>query len=350
MAHELFIEDGKAAFFYVKDRPWHRLGTRLETPPATAAEAMSAAGLDWEVVKAPLYISGVGRLIEVPDRFAIVRKDRLDRADCKPFGTVGRDYQPLQNIEAFEFFDPLLQSGAITFETAGALGRGERIWVLARLRGDLDIGPDRLERYLLLSNRHDGQGSVNIKFTPVRVVCQNTLSAAIGGQGRSFCVRHDGQLHDRLDEARALIGMIHDTYRELAAAFEALRSHRLDRKGVDKYLEEVFPTPAKDAPPAAFARVARDRSAAKYLGEYGRGNDAPDVEGTLWAAYNGVTDYIDHRKTNRIVNDFHESRLKYVWFGHGASTKQRALVAALKRAAPERLERIGLPAWPYRRC
>ena len=85
---------------------------------------MAAAGLDWEVVKAPLYISGIGRLIPMEDCFAIVRKDHLDRADCRPFGLVGRDYEPLQNRDAFKFFDPLLREGHVTFETAGASGAG----------------------------------------------------------------------------------------------------------------------------------------------------------------------------------------------------------------------------------
>ena len=344
MAHEILIENGRASMFYVDGEPWHGLGTKLEKAPASSAEAVSAAGIDWEVVKAPVYITGVGRLIPIEDQFAIVRKDHLDRADCKPFALVGRDFTPLQNRDAFRFFDPLLEAGHITFETAGALGHGERIWVLARFKGDVKIGPDDLKRYLLLSNRHDGRGSVTLKFTPTRVVCQNTLSAAIAGAGREFRVRHDKRLESRLQETNELIENIFRTYDLLQAAFEALRKTLMDQATLDGYLKQVFPDPPKeqDRDGSRQDRVNRDRQAATHLYRHGRGNQAEGVKGTLWAAYNGIAEYVDHRKLNVRANDFNHARLRYVWFGGGAAIKQRALVHALERADPNRLNALGL--------
>jgi len=342
MAHELLIEHGKASMFYVNDVPWHRLGTQLEKPPGSSEEAIAAAGLDWEVVKAPLYISGVGRLIPLEDRFAIVRTDHLHRDDCKPFGVVGRDYEPLQNRDAFRFCDPLLREGHVTFETAGALGQGERVWVLARCKGDVKVGPDDLQRYLLLTNTHNGTGSVTMKFTPIRVVCQNTLSAAVGGDGRTFRVRHDSHLQSRLRETSAVLDIIYRTYEELQKGFESMMQMDLQPGALDAYLKDVFPDPSKPDDQRAGDRIQRDRLAAAYFSRHGKGNNADGVRGTLWAAYNGVTEYVDHRKPNALARDFSTRRLNYVWFGGGATIKQRALIQALRRADPERLCTLGL--------
>jgi phage/plasmid-like protein (TIGR03299 family) len=337
MAHEILIGNGRASMFYVDDEPWHGLGTKLEKAPASSAEAVVAAGISWEVMKAPVYVAGTGRLIPIEDHFAIVRKDRLDCADCKPFGLVGRDFVPLQNRDAFRFFDPLLSSGHVTFETAGALGRGERIWVLARFKGDVKIGPDELKRYLLLSNRHDGKESVTVKFTPIRVVCQNTLSAAMAGSGRAFRVRHDRLLESRLHDTGRLIEQIYESYERLETAFESLRSVSLDDAELDSYIEHVFPDPPReqDGDGSRRRRALKARLAATHLCRNGRGNSAEGVKGTLWAAYNGIAEYVDHRKLNARGSDFSHRRLRYVWFGEGAGIKQRALVCALERSKPE---------------
>jgi len=132
MAHELLVENGKAAMFYVGEPPWHGVGTRW-AEPATAEEAISAAGLDWEVVKVPLYVAGGTRLHELPDKFATVRRDAIGTDSLRSFGIVGPQYQPLQNRDAFRFFDDIAGEAQAIYHTAGALGNGERIWLLVKL-------------------------------------------------------------------------------------------------------------------------------------------------------------------------------------------------------------------------
>jgi hypothetical protein len=179
MAHELLIANGKAAMFYVDQEPWHGLGTKLKAPP-TSTEAIKAAGLDWRVAKAPLYVAGGTRLHEVKDRFALIRETP------SPPRTVS-------------FLASILGEGAATYETAGALGKGERVWILARLSGDFNVaGGDVIRRYLLLSNSHDGTSSLQVKITPVRVVCNNTLTLALS-QGGTLRVRHDRDVKTALE-------------------------------------------------------------------------------------------------------------------------------------------------------
>lgn len=237
MAHELLIDGGRAAMFYVNEVPWHRLGTPLKAPP-TSREAIEAAGLDWTVAKAPLHVVGQYRLHVVAERFALLRQDRIGQPDCRIFGIAGRDYRVLQNRDAFAFFDPLVEGGKAAYETAGALGHGERIWILARLKGDLDVAGDKLQRFLLLSNNHDGRASVQVKLTPVRVVCNNTLTLALSG-GDTIAVRHDRDLSRRLEEAKKLLGLVDRRYAELEELFKRLAATELTRKRALQYFADV---------------------------------------------------------------------------------------------------------------
>ena len=132
MAHNLSISNGEASMFYVGEPPWHGLGKRLQSP-ATAAEAIKAAKLNYEVMKCPLIAVHEDAALSVRGKFAIVRKDLWGQKECPVFGIVGKDYRILQNSEAFEFFDPIAGKGAAIYHTAGALGEGERVWILAKL-------------------------------------------------------------------------------------------------------------------------------------------------------------------------------------------------------------------------
>jgi phage/plasmid-like protein (TIGR03299 family) len=328
VAHNLWIRNGQAAMFYVGDEPWHGLGVRLPAPP-TAEEAIEAAGLDWQVAKAPLYVFGKSRLIPFPGKFAVVPQDRLGEDDCPIFGMVSEQYQPLQNREAFAFFDPLVQTGAATYHTAGALGRGERIWVLARLEGVLNIaGRDEVHKYVLLSNSHDGHSCIQVKITPVRVVCQNTLIQALR-RGETLRVPHVADVQDRLEEARRLLGIMDRAFGDLQRRFEAMARLRLDTARLGGYLRTVFPDPEGEKDDQTRKRAQSDRLWAEYFFASGRGNNAPRVKGTLWAAYNGIVELVDHCDRRRMpVEGPDERRLQSAWFGGGYQVKARAFAEA----------------------
>jgi len=329
MAHELLIDGGKTAMFYVDEVPWHGLGTPLSSPP-TSAEAIRAARLDWAVAKVPLCVATDTGVHELPGRFALLRADRIGQPDCHAFGVAGGDYTPLQNADAFAFFDPLVQAGNLRYETAGALRHGQRVWILARLTaGDVEVAEgDIVQRYLLLSNSHDGHSSVQVKFTPVRVVCQNTLTLALS-QGQIIRVRHDADLTKGLEDARKLLGLVEREYDDLEAMFRRLVASELKRERALQYFAEVFPTAGSAD---ADRRALENRRWAWHFYERGRGNDLPKVKSTLWAAYNGVTELIDHCKPGGLGADCTWTRLQSVWFGNGAAVKARALRLAQRAA------------------
>jgi phage/plasmid-like protein (TIGR03299 family) len=227
----------------------------------------------------------------------MVRDDHWQKGEAKVLGVVGQEYTPLQNSDAFAFFDPIVGEKAAVYHTAGALGQGERIWLLAKLPDEIRvIGDDIAEKYLLLSNSHDGKSSVQIKFTPIRVVCENTLTMALRS-GPTVRAAHKKDLPQRLELARHLLGIVGKRFMEIEEEFKRMVAVQIDGARLQQYLERVFPDPERGADNDRYEKTLRevrhDRAGAEYFFVQGRGNAAKGVAGTLWAAYNGVAEYID---------------------------------------------------------
>jgi phage/plasmid-like protein (TIGR03299 family) len=319
MSANLLIQNGQASMFYVEEVPWHGLGTKLDKP-ATAREAIEAAKLDWKVVKLPLFAGS--KHIPVPDRFAVVRRsgDLIQRSD-PVLGVVSNEYTPLQNYQAFSFFDPIVGESAAIYHTAGALGQGERVWILAKLPGHIRVvGDDIAEKYLLLSNSHDGKSSVQIKFTPVRVVCQNTLTLALN-DGAALKITHHSDIHEKLKQAHEMLGLIKTKFDDLEQSFKAMSCVKMNSNRIAEYLASVYPDSKERE---KMEMVQRDRAWSEYFFDQGRGNREPGVAGSLWAAFNGVTEWQDHRKSRRNQNQ----RLSSSWFGGAFQIKSRAFSVA----------------------
>lgn len=330
MAHNLTydVESGKSSMMYVGEAPWHALGTKLDKP-ATAKEAMAAAQLNWKVEKTPLFIqTGEGGYTKIENKFVILKAKIGTKKDSTAFGVVGRDYTPLQNTEAFEFLDPIVGKGAAIYHTAGALGDGERIWVLAKLPSDIRVvGDDITNKFLLLSNSHDGMSSVQIKFTPIRVVCENTLTMALS-RGPTIRVAHTKDVKERLHHADRMLGIINKRFDGIQDVFQRMVKISMDRQKRNEYISEVFPEPTPSADEEKFLKARRRvldfRNLGLHLFENAKGNDMTKVKGTLWAAYNGITELVDHWKPLKSS----PTSLESVWFGPGYLTKARAFKIA----------------------
>jgi phage/plasmid-like protein (TIGR03299 family) len=304
---------------YHGSRPWHGLGTALDHP-ATSAEAIRAAGLDWRVE----LFSAWAAEQPIPRALGVVRMDRRE-----PIAVVGQRYVPIQNAEAFQFFDQVIGEGHAVYETAGALDRGRRIWLLARLLGVVWVTKeDNVGKYLLLTNTHDGKSPLRALFTPIRVVCENTLRAALrGGPQSGVSIRHVGDILEKAKEAQRLLGIsvkYFDTFADQASAFA---SHALSKEALALYFQSLVPDP-KDADPS---RSVLTRETLVRLFETGKGNALPTVRGTLWAAVNSVAELVDHERRARTKPDESEAlkRWKSAQFGSGAALKERAWSQAL---------------------
>lgn len=337
MAHEIEIIDGVARTFYVGETPWHGLGVKLDQPP-TIEEAISLAGLDWTVSTNQLFanvMTGISQdgqpiLRQIPTNTkAVIRS-----GDNKVLGCVGEDYTPIQNSEAFAFFQPAVDAGLVTLETAGSLSEGRRIWVLAKIANSTMevVNGDPIEPYVLLSNGHDGKCAVSCGPNNIRVVCQNTLTASLNSKSSKLLkVKHTKNVHLGLKEIQAALDFQKNEFRASIEAMQRMARYGVDQETINAYVKEVFEPEIK-------ARKLSEESAEKSylklvekiqpLMEKGRGNDMKGVRGTMWAVYNGVTEYLTHERGRE-----NDTRLESLWFGVSKATNQRAFDVAMKIAA-----------------
>ena len=178
--------------FYVREKPWHGLGTMVLEAP-TSERALIAAGLNWKVRQEPIY---VGEHEWIRGYKANVRD-----SDERVLGVVTDRYKVVQNDEAFAFTDSLLGEG-VRYETAGSLQDGRKVWLLARMPQEYLIAGEQVSPYLVFQNSHDGMGAIKVAMTPIRVVCNNTLNLALQSAERIWSVKHVGELRQKMQEAR----------------------------------------------------------------------------------------------------------------------------------------------------
>lgn len=298
MAHGFINLGQNSTFATRKELAWHGLGSVVES--MTAKEAMVLGGLDFEVGLAPLYAE-IKPAIESPagiwgwkgnhfknvsTNFATYRKDTNDI-----FGVVGSRYEPVQNTEAFAFFDSVIGEGHAEYETVGALGNGERVFITAKLPSHLHVGKDTIDKYLLLTMAHDGSGAVNVLFTPVRVVCNNTLSLALNRATNKVSIRHTKNALNRLEDAKKILGIAEKNFETLEQYFNRL-SHL---KITDEDAQNIFKTsfnliPQEDG---KLSTRAKNKLTA-VTNYYNIGVGQENIIGTGWGVYNAVTGYLQN--------------------------------------------------------
>lgn len=334
MAHNLNYNEKteKYSFFSTKEKAWHNLGTVVEHYP-TSAEALRFAGLDYTVEKRPLFTVDNGYLnkenefeyseIEVSNYFATLRND-TDQV----LGVVGKDYQIVQNVQAFEFFDSIVGgSEGILYETAGALGKGERIFITAKLPDYIRVGRnDCIEKYLFLTTSHDGYGSITAAFTPTRIVCNNTLNAAMHNKTNCIRIKHTSNVQDRLRVAHRLLGLSNQLANELEQVYNNWSRIKITDTNL-KELIQIAMSPNKETT-EALRNGQLDEVSTLYkntinnLFEYAMVSPSQQMEttkGTLFGVYNAITGYYQ----NVCNYKDEESKLKSIMYGTGLQRGQK---------------------------
>ena len=338
MPANITVTGDKAEMMYVGRTPWHGLGQQLEQV-ATAEDAIAAAGLDWEVAMEPVFaatplhrslreeykatkanlsdkekVELLARMQnsfeEIPGKRAAVRSEPR-----KHFGIFSTQYKPLQNRDAFQFFDSVVGAGEAIYHTAGSLGGGARVWILAKLPGDLKLSnTEVIEKYILLCNSHDGSLAVTMKPTSIRVVCQNTLSVAMGREtDKLFRAIHTTNIMDRVNQAREALGLQEAYFQMMMRGIERLADTRMKEAEVEPFLVKLFGQEENPENISTKMKNNMDKVASLYYGGTATFGES------RWDMMNAVTEYTDHWRGS---ND--EKRLDAAWFGSGKILKQQA--------------------------
>lgn len=340
MAHNLFLDEhtGKYSFFSVQQKAWHGLGTIVADYP-TSKEAIIYAGLNYEVTKEDLYTTSFnsdGQAMDftkrVPTHYATIRKDTAE-----VLGVVGADYEIIQNADAFTFFDSIVGGDGIQYETAGALGRGERIFITAKLPDYIKVGADdMIEKYIFFTTSHDGTGSIIAAFTPTRVVCNNTLNLALGNMSHTVKIRHTANAKERLTQAHKVMGLSNTLSIQLDTLFNRWAKVRITDPEVKQLIKQAL-APNKEV--LANLEAGKDdelstqfKNMVENAYEYAMGNPTQQLEttrGTVFGAYNGITGYFQNVRKYKDG----ESKLKSILFGGTAQQRSQTAFQLCMEAA-----------------
>ena len=319
MSHELEIVNGKAQMAYAGHVPWHGLGTKVSTD-LTPREMMVEAGLDWSVEKHSALINVRGELIETG-------QEALIRTDTNAVLTnVGKNWNPVQNSEAFDFFAEYCAAGDMEMHTAGSLKNGEITWVLAKVNESFDIlGEDKVDSYLLLSNPHQYGKAINVRFTPIRVVCNNTLTFSLSTKSNNqVSLNHRNKFNP--DLVKEHLGIAHQKFAQYKEMAEFLSHKRASYSELINYFNNVFPI-ANTAKKQVNTYEEMSRTAKIAYDAIGTQPGAKFGEGSWWQALNAVTYTTDH-----LLGRSADARMVSAWFGANQAKKVNAVNLAVELA------------------
>lgn len=319
MAHELEFVDGKAQMAYAGAVPWHGLGVRVPND-LTPEQMLNAAGLNWTVKKLP----GFAVDMESPEEqvYNLGHSALVRSSDGKMLDVVSDDWNPVQNLQAFEFFDEFVRAGDMEMHTAGSLKGGQIVWGLAKIKESFELFKgDKIDSYMLFSNFHKYGHSTDVRFTPIRVVCNNTLSLSLSSAvERMAKISHRREFNP--DEVKSMLGIATDKlakYKEMAAF---LGSKPAKGEDIVKYFTRIFPVTGSGESTKEIsknAKLAHDILHTQPGAEY--------AEGTWWQPFNAVTYLTDH-----LAGRTADTRLTSAWYGFNKNVKNKALELAVEMA------------------
>jgi phage/plasmid-like protein (TIGR03299 family) len=309
---------------YAGQLPWHGLGTRV-SENISVDDMLKESGLDWEVQKVPAYAELNGQKIASGHDMLIRTSDNT------ALDMVSGNWNPVQNAEAFDFFREFVEAGDMEMHTAGSLQDGKRVWCLAKVKDSFTInGKDQVDSYLLLTNPHMYGRAVDIRFTPIRVVCNNTLTLSLG-QKSDYQVSMSHKKAFDAEEAKQLLGIAKEKMSQYEQMATFLSEKRWTDETLKRYLSVVFPNTNPNAKMKSFDIKDFDQYAsknAKRALEVMPTQPGADMgRGSFWQAYNAVTYLTDHE-----LGRSADSRLASAWYGLNKVKKVKALETAIEFA------------------
>jgi phage/plasmid-like protein (TIGR03299 family) len=314
MAHNIEMVDGKAQMAYAGDVPWHGLGTRVPAD-LTPEQMLDAAGLNWEVNKVPAFAKVAGKNVNV-GWSALVRS-----SDEKIIDVVSEDWNPVQNSEAFEFFNDFIAEGDMEMHTAGSLCDGKIVWALAKVKDSFELfGGDKVDSYLHFTNFHKYGCSTDVRFTPIRVVCNNTLTLSLNTKvERMVKISHRREFNG--DQTKLMLGVAAEKLAQYKEMAQFLGSKRYSDENVVEYFKRVFPA-SENAKRSEITKNARTA-----LGILETQPGAEYAAGSWWQAFNATTYMTDH-----LIGRSTDTRMTSAWYGSNKNLKVRALETAIEMA------------------
>ena len=325
MAHLLEQYGDMASFASLREPAWHGLGTVLDHE-VTTSEMLDAAHLArWDVRLEDITLPGRSHR----DFFAVTRTNPFDgQADV--LGVVGERYKVVQNEDLFSFADNLLDGGR--WETAGSIKNGTVVFGSLALDREIVLDPngatDKVNTYLLVHTSHDGSLAVQASVTPVRVVCQNTLNAALHGVKQSYKIRHTQTVQGKVAAAREALGIAHKYLDEFDKQAQEMITKEINDQQFFDIITAIYPKPEVDAK----GSMTKWENKIDTLNDIYFGPTCENIKGTAWGAYNALTERLDWYRNPRGGNA--ESVLAAAsGFDAATNAAKNAMLKAVKQVA-----------------
>jgi len=308
---------------YAGETPWHGLGKKT-SPDLTPEQFMVEAQLDWEVAKRPLTYRwknpATGK--EEHKKSSGVALVRL--SDGKELDQVSGDWEPVQNAQAFEFFYEYVMAGDMEMHTAGSLQGGRIVWALAKTKESFTIcNRDQTDAFVLFTNFHIYGKSTDVRFTPIRVVCNNTLDLALNQVAKRGLRMNHRRAFDA-NKVKEAMGIYREKFEEHRLLCDFLASRKAKKDKVKEYASQLFPL-SEAAKEKKEEELSRNAKLCLELIEKQPG--AQFGAGTWWPVFNAVTFMTDH-----VMGHKADSRLNAAWYGANRQLKIDALHLAKEMA------------------
>lgn len=316
MAHMIEMVNGKAQMAYAGETPWHGLGVKVPDD-LTPTQMLEAAGLNWSVQKIPAYAKVAGKQVAI-GQSALVRS-----FDDKILDVVSDDWNPVQNEEAFDFFNEFVAAGDMEMHTAGSLKDGQIVWGLAKVKESFELFKgDQIDSYLLFSNFHKYGYSTDVRFTPIRVVCNNTLTLSLNGKVERMAKISHRKVFDP-SNVKDMLGIATNKLAKYKEMAQFLGSKKAKDEDIVEYFCRVFPVSGSNEN----KRKEISKSAQTALDILHTQPGANYAEGTWWQPFNAVTYLTDH-----LAGRSADTRLTSAWYGYNKGVKTKALELAVEMA------------------
>lgn len=309
MAHGIMEYDWMLS---AKERPWHGIGTVVEEAP-TSEDAIKIAKLDWKIEQIPVMANGN----QIPNYFANVRSDTNEA-----LGVVRGRYKVVQNTEAFDFVDGIIENKDVEcrYETAGSLFNGRKIFLLVRLPNKELLGDD-VENYLFFTNSHDGSSALTAGITNVRVVCNNTLQMAIRGAQRTWTCRHTDSIFAKKAQAQEALGLAVTYMDSMDEIAEKLATKKINE---EKFFRKLF-----EKNPTNLCEKNKEQAIERMHIIFNEKDDLQNFRGSAWGMYNAVADFVSNTTPFRNTATYKENKMNQFCSGYAMlNTAQDLLMVA----------------------
>lgn len=342
--------------FGVNRTPWQTEGKSVEQFTDMRL-AMTHAGLDFQVETSEVYQAAKSIDDEYVENLLLANKPKtvadyrklieqamdscfqpveshnvIRRSDNQHvFGVCGNRWHPLQNVEAFDWFQPALDAGLVKLNTVGKLAQGRKIWILAELAADpTEIVPgDEIAKYIILGNGHDGGTAIFVGFTPIRVWCANMFPMLRKSASHIIRLRHSSHAKVNLDKLRDVMDFANREFIATAEQYRQLTNYTINQEDLEKYVKRIFLPASEQAKPLAELNTRKRNQLEEIMGlvDTGIGLQHPGIRGTWYAAFNGVNQYLNYDAARNTAN-----RLNSLWFGQNRNVNEQALQVATEMA------------------